>query len=73
MGLLPFVSPTSGQAGGGRVLIRVTDSVRDGNISTISIKCMERRGEERDKIKFSVSLSKLRLVLAGLLNYFSRK
>ena len=49
-----------------QVLIALTDSVWEGNILTISIKCKERR-EEGEEIKFSVSLSKLRLVvgLAG--------
>lgn len=57
-----------------QVLITLTDSVWEGNILTISIKCKERR-EEGEEIKFSVSLSKLRLVvgLAGLQNYFYRK
>ena len=43
-----------------QVLIALTDSVWEGNILTISIKCKERR-EEGEEIKFSVSLSKLRL------------
>ena len=73
MGQLPFVPLRAGQGREGQILMALTGSVWEGNILTISIKCKERRGEEKgDKIKFWFSLSKLRLA-AGLLNYFSRK
>ena len=70
----PLCLTSRSRTGVEQVLITLTDCVWEGNILTISIKCKERR-EEGEEIKFSVSLSKLRLVvgLAGLQNYFYRK